>query len=174
MGASGWSYYVPYDPDLDRALQRLREQVFREGKFYSPDPARRPKSIAQLLEWNAEDGTHSILDMTRIAPPPKTPGRSGRSLPPNSDERGVIDMTRFDPEAHRRWLEEAFGSIGAVRELHPDDLRALFGTTRPPRAAVEARASDVMDLRARGEGTVVVIYEGDAPVELFFTAFSGD
>src|SRR4051794_13947168 len=28
MGASGWSYYVPYQGDVNKALQDLRQQVF--------------------------------------------------------------------------------------------------------------------------------------------------
>jgi hypothetical protein len=174
MGASGWSYYVPYVADLNEALKRLREQVFRDGRYYRRDPSRQPKSIAQLVKMNEEDGTHSILDMTGVEAPPTAPGPRSRTKPPNSDERGVIDMTRFDPDAHQRWLKEAFGAIGKVRELHPDDLRRFFGTTRPSRADVEAHADDVMEFRERGEGTVVVIYEGDVPKELFFAGYSGD
>ncbi|PWU50199.1 hypothetical protein DLE60_23765 [Micromonospora globispora] len=34
MGASGWSYTVPYQPDLNAALHELRERVFAEGRYY--------------------------------------------------------------------------------------------------------------------------------------------
>ncbi len=33
MGASGWSYFVPYDPDPNRALEALRWKVFRAGDY---------------------------------------------------------------------------------------------------------------------------------------------
>jgi hypothetical protein len=174
MGASGWSYYVPYVADLGEALERLREQVFRGGKYFLRNPSKKPKTIKKLLEMNAEEGTHSILDITRVAPTPTTPGRPRRTRPPNSDANGAIDMTRFDPVAHERWLKETFGGIGAVSELHPDDLTKFFGTTRPSHAQVEELKIDLQEFRRRGEGTVVVIYEGDTPKELFFTGFSGD
>lgn len=35
MGASGWTYFVPYQPDITKALNELREQVFRDGKYYN-------------------------------------------------------------------------------------------------------------------------------------------
>jgi len=34
MGASGWSYFVPYQPDIQKALQELREVVFQRGGYY--------------------------------------------------------------------------------------------------------------------------------------------
>jgi hypothetical protein len=33
MGASGWRYFVPYQPDIQQALQELREDVFKRGEF---------------------------------------------------------------------------------------------------------------------------------------------
>lgn len=33
MGASFWSYFVPYQADLGAALQALREKVFAEGDY---------------------------------------------------------------------------------------------------------------------------------------------
>ncbi|WP_435209964.1 hypothetical protein [Streptomyces sp. bgisy034] len=34
MGASGWDYYVPYQEDLDAALQQLRREVSEAGDYY--------------------------------------------------------------------------------------------------------------------------------------------
>jgi len=33
MGATGWSYFVPYEADISAALQRLREGVFARGEY---------------------------------------------------------------------------------------------------------------------------------------------
>jgi len=52
MGASGWSYFVPYEADLESALKRLQSEVRKSGKFYKGEP---------------EDGTHSILDMSNVS-----------------------------------------------------------------------------------------------------------
>ena len=34
MGASSWSYYVPYEADFDAALRRLHAGVFTAGTYY--------------------------------------------------------------------------------------------------------------------------------------------
>src|SRR6266699_7114685 len=37
MGASGWSYFVPYEANISAALQRLREDVFARGDYMYGD-----------------------------------------------------------------------------------------------------------------------------------------
>ena len=33
MGASSWSYYIPYQQDIAQALQELRQRVFEAGDY---------------------------------------------------------------------------------------------------------------------------------------------
>jgi hypothetical protein len=33
MGASGWEYFVPYQQDINKALQELRQKAFDEGDY---------------------------------------------------------------------------------------------------------------------------------------------
>ena len=33
MGATQWSYFVPYQPDINEALQQLRNEVFKQGVY---------------------------------------------------------------------------------------------------------------------------------------------
>lgn len=174
MGASGWKYYVPYDADFGAALARLHKQVFARGGYYRRNKRRKPKTIDDLRKSNGEDGTHSILDITHVGPKPTKPGCENLWTPPSAGADGQIDMKRFDAEEHDRWLAQLKSVFGSVRELHDDDLVELFGTTKPTRAAVEQRESDIQDLRERGMGTIVVIYDGRTPRELLFTGFSGD
>jgi dipeptidase len=102
MGASGWAYFVPYQTDISKALQELREAVFQRGEYHQrspywkdmtfeeflpPDPdlteedkadylaefqkmqaLPEPTSIETLIQWNAEDGTHSIIDYAKLRP----------------------------------------------------------------------------------------------------------
>ncbi|WP_328415886.1 hypothetical protein OG470_24710 [Micromonospora sp. NBC_00389] len=77
MGASGWSYVVAYQPDLDAALDALRDKVFAEGDYWwargeIPNSAKdyddRPTTMEELFNDEAvqESGTHSILDVYRV------------------------------------------------------------------------------------------------------------
>jgi hypothetical protein len=101
MGASGWTYFVPYQTDITKALQQLREEVFHRGAYFKPaqfygslldsqigqdlPPEIResltteveemrsqsePRSIEELIEMNAESGTHSILDIQEVSSEP--------------------------------------------------------------------------------------------------------
>jgi hypothetical protein len=84
MGASSWSYYVPYQADLDAALTALRERVFAAGDYWwargelgKPASAfdNRPTTMKELFddEWVQQEGTHSILDMHHVLADGETP-----------------------------------------------------------------------------------------------------
>lgn len=85
MGASGWSYIVEYQPDLNKALHELREKVFAEGDYYwaagergEPRSAldNGPATIEELFADEAvqESGTHSIIDVIRVLADGDEPG----------------------------------------------------------------------------------------------------
>jgi hypothetical protein len=241
VGASGWIYFTPYDPDPNAALQRLRQEVFATGQYtrpfwwqadeaaetvrgadadevsdepsasdlfgpgeeeeflrqmreapgaipkdpqealarFLPDierelkrsfraiqampaevraalreglsdatrpPSGEPQTIDELLEWAAEEGTHSILDIERIA---------------------------------RRREFAAAAPLSAAR------LRRLFGTAEPTHAQVERVAEQLQDELDRWQAWYVTIYRGPSdgadpadggrkPVEYAFIGVSGD
>jgi dipeptidase len=77
VGASSWSYFVPYQADLNTALEALRQQVLTDGDYWwargefgksASAYDNRPSSIRDLFddEWVQESGTHSILDMHHV------------------------------------------------------------------------------------------------------------
>ncbi|HVU12283.1 MAG TPA: hypothetical protein VHD90_13450 [Phototrophicaceae bacterium] len=172
MGSSSWSYFVPYDEDINAAVQRLRQQVFEHGDYlllddwelWNESDARieagedpliveadrrtkrdalpKPGSIDELFAWNEDSGTHSIIDMAE----------------------GASDTPDF----------------GTVSPLTEAELRATFGTTKPTHAQIaqwEQSSPDgdpIGDLRRRWEGLYIIVYVDDAPSELYFAGFSGD
>ena len=87
MGAEPYTVVVPYDPDIQRALDRARQQVFESGEFLGAE--RSPPSIEAVLEMVDEDGTGSILDIMEI-----------------SDEPDLCTACPFPPDE----LEEYFGT----------------------------------------------------------------
>lgn len=184
MGASEWYYFVRFEATVESTLERVRDQVFAEGRYwlrpwetatpksfeetygnlllmYGPKAAEleailresyaaeqervrlskppfegRPSSVEMLHEWNGEDGTHSILDMDRVADSPE---------------------------------------LGAVAPLPDQELLELYGTLRPDRTQVESQLRAVTSCRARERGVYVLIYGGaDTPEEVLFCGWSGD
>src|SRR5258708_11103252 len=107
MGASGWESLVPYQADLQAALDDLRRQVFRSGEFISPATwgLTPPESLEALAkqeyywEFMGTHGTHSIIDVLGVVP---------------------YDMG-----------EQEFATVCAFTD---DEYEDYFGTTEPTRA----------------------------------------
>src|SRR5262245_40250668 len=76
MGATCWSYFTPYEPDANAAFTRLQAEVFARGDFYVRRERGRFESIEEVREVQAEEGTHSILDMIRVVGEPFSPTMS--------------------------------------------------------------------------------------------------
>jgi len=68
MGAEPWFYFVPFEADLQAALEKLKAQEFAAGRFFPSDE--KPANIEEARELAAETGTQSILDMDVIADDP--------------------------------------------------------------------------------------------------------
>ncbi|NEA31227.1 hypothetical protein [Streptomyces sp. SID13031] len=105
MGASGWDYRTPHSTDLAEALRTLRQKVLAEGNYVWDDAEPRPENLEsfdELLEdeefW--EEGTHSILDISRVSVDPESEASTLRLLSPEetSDLFGADQPTVADVE----------------------------------------------------------------------------
>jgi hypothetical protein len=69
VGAEPYDYTVPYEPDIQAALDKLRRRVFESKEFNGAefDPPT-PEAAFELAE---ADGTRSILDINRISEEPE-------------------------------------------------------------------------------------------------------
>lgn len=151
MGASGWQYFVPYQEDVNQALQDLRQQVFDDGDYYwygedevFPPEARipRPERMDDLyMDDGVQDsGTHSILDVVEVV----------------------------SAELPRDWH-----AAGTVIPATADEVREATGTDRPIRADAEKLEAELD--QARWVGRCAVLYdEQGVPAELMFFGYSGD
>jgi hypothetical protein len=68
MGAEPWDYFVPYEDNIQAALDKLREREFLAGRYNGSENG--PETIEEIMEWMDEDGTRSILDITTVAEEP--------------------------------------------------------------------------------------------------------
>ena len=59
---------MPYEEDIQAALEKLRQREFRAGRFNGSED--HPATIEEVLENMDADGTRSILDMTHISDQP--------------------------------------------------------------------------------------------------------
>jgi hypothetical protein len=68
MGAEPYEYFVPYERNIQAALDKLRAKVFAAGEFNGAEFG--PATPEEALEMADADGTASILDIQRIADQP--------------------------------------------------------------------------------------------------------
>ncbi len=146
MGAVPYWYVVKYQPDVNAALQELREREFRAGRYHPvmehpplptgpnpPAPGARHRSIRQAVRAAGANGTRSILDLEHVSDRPK---------------------------------------FRAVSPLPQELLLELFGTTRPTRQAVEQ--SPLSEKLERGQGVYIILYRNDHPDEIYFAGLTCD
>ncbi|HEV3144928.1 MAG TPA: hypothetical protein VGZ47_13645 [Gemmataceae bacterium] len=147
MGAEPYWYVVKYNPDVEAALQELREREFRAGRYNpvmpflqfpttanSPAPGAQHSSIEEAMEDADADGTRSILDIFHIG-----------------EEPDLCTATRLSAER----------------------LQELYGTTQPTRATVEANMEFFEEVD-RGQAIYMVLYKNGNPDELMFAGYSFD
>lgn len=147
MGGEPYFYFVPYEQDVNQALQKLRAREFEAGRYNpvipflefpvgpsSPAPGRKHRTIEQALEASDADGTRSILDIWRIGTKP---------------------------------------DFGVAVPLVPDRLKELFGTEKPTRPMIEENM-DFFEEVERGQAIYIVVHKDGKPSEIFFAGYSYD
>ena len=147
MGAEPYYYFVKYNPDIDAALQELREREFKAGRYNpvihhldfpiepdAPSPGAQHDSIEEALEASNADGTRSILDLNHVSEEP---------------------------------------DFCAVAPLRPEELDQLFGTKQPTHDMIE-QCEELFENMDRGQGIYIVAYKDGQPDEIFFGGYSFD
>jgi hypothetical protein len=177
MGSHPYCYFTPYQNDVQEALEGLREQEFKAGRYFpatsmaepplymfklkfppddtSPAPGARHGSIDEAIDASGETGTGSILDITRI-----------------TDEPGFSAACPLPPHE----LIELFGTAEPTRERLETVLRPKRrdGMDDAAWAATLRLASRFWDPIGRGQARYVVVYDKAAPREIFFAGYSVD
>jgi hypothetical protein len=147
MGAEPYSYFVEYQPNVQRALDELREREFQAGRYFpameslsfplgslTPSPGAKHRTIREAREAAGTDGTRSILDIASVG-----------------EEPDYSFAAPVDDEA----------------------LEALYGTTRPTRKMVETNMDFLVDVD-RGQCVYIITYENDRPDGIVFAGYTFD
>lgn len=109
LGAAIWEYCVPYQADVQKALDELRDREFRAGRFYRGEL--RPRSLDEAFRNADAPGTRSILDISRIS---ATRDLEAISPAPADEIRRLFGTDRptksMVEQASREWTDE-FGEF---------------------------------------------------------------
>jgi hypothetical protein len=147
MGAHPYYYSVKYQPNVEAALEELRQREFAAGRYNpvepfldfpihsgSPAPGAQHSSINEAREEAAEDGTRSILDIGVVADTP---------------------------------------DFCVAAPFPKESLVRYFGTAQPTKEIV-SRSLDFMESIERGQCFYFTIFKDERPSELFFAGYSFD
>ena len=149
MGAHPYWYFVPYDSDVQRALDALREREFSAGR-YNP--------VVRLQKFGAPELERFAPAHPNIAEAVRCAAQSGEGT------RSILDIDHVADDRE----------MGATAPLPEGEVIDIFDTSRPTREVVEARLEDVFDIIDRGECVYLCVYEGEEPSELLFAGYSYD
>ena len=93
MGGEPWDYFVPYEENIQAALEKLRQREFRAGRYRGSEDT--PATMEEAFENMGASGTASILDIMFVDEEPNfsrrrrclPTSRSGCSAPINRHAR---------------------------------------------------------------------------------------
>jgi len=171
MGASGWSYKTPYNPDIEAALQRLQQEVFERGDYYKPweEIWRYHDSIlAKPLDQLAVHERQYIKW-----------SRTYRMPDRNYVPASIQELLRNNAESGTHSILDIFGiadepTFGAATPVPDEELRRVFGTTQPTVEDVESVLSDFGENLERWQAVYFIVYKDGQPYEIHFEGCSGD
>jgi hypothetical protein len=175
MGASVWSYFVPYQADIGAALRHLQEQEFAAGDYHQIPPYWRGMTFEEWNTPNPDDPEtyteaelaerfieyqrwQNMPDPTTIAALQEWNGEEGC--------HSILDMEGV--------FDQPYGEFAKVSPLSDDDLFDLFEDELPTHEMVVAHADEFDEFRDRWEGLYIIVYKDGQPDEICFAGFSGD
>jgi hypothetical protein len=204
MGASGWSYFVPYQEDVNRALQELRQREFEDGNYHISWPRDHAEQHGDG-DWVDQEIARSYVDdellqahfaatEANLESWDQTPKTIEELIEQNQPDgtHSIIDiervverkidgefdyvqaLTTLDPLDPMRFMNAT--SFGAVSPLADSLLIKIFGTIQPTHEVVEQwdKTGDYGNYCARWSGIYLLVYKDNVPDEIYFAGFSGD
>ena len=183
MGATDWSYFVPYQKDINKALQELRKEVFKEGQYQKPyeptgEEVETAKSYLASLSPHPEKTRKeldTLLALSEVLRGPRKSKRAPKTIKQLLKQCGE-DGTHSILDIERVSSTPAFG---AVTPLSRQQLVDIFGTEQPTQVMVETWSAridplDAEPLYGRWKGIYLIVYKDSQPDEIYFEGCSGD
>ena len=119
MGAEPRSCFTKYDANIQRALDRLRDEEFAAGRYRYAEE--NPSSIEEALEIADADGTASILDISQIADEPDFCCAAPFSAEELKQYFGADRPTRVDVEQSDEYWEDLERGQARYAVVYADD-----------------------------------------------------
>lgn len=198
MGASGWSYFVPFETNISTALQRLREGIFSRGDYPHGDgitkdqrKAMLEKVLPELDPWMQvvrqqaakleepfrtkylEQAEEIRAQLTGGGSAPRKLKRKPKTIEQLLESQGE-NGTHSILDIVSISSEPKFGAISPFPQTK---LVGCFGSETPSHSQIEeVRSSGSLEkyVSERWQGIYIIAYRDGSPSEIFFAGCSGD
>ena len=188
MGGNPWNYFTPYQPDINSALQNLREQEFRAGRYGFDYWVSETTGIMRAMNIPGASAIAAISETMRSVTKPSADDlireyggvqEAMNAVFEQSSEEGtqsILDMNRIACQP----------GICVASPLTEQELQSIFQTNQPSHEMIEAVLLNEAAIEnwepwesfwesiGNGEGRYIVVYEENQPRELFFAGYSFD
>ncbi|MBP0004079.1 MAG: hypothetical protein J7642_10245 [Cyanobacteria bacterium SBC] len=176
MGSHPYFYFTKYQPDINLALQQLRQQEFEAGRY---DPAMNMHDPAWYMFMFKFPPTEDS-----VAPGAKHPSIEAACDDSTEDGTGsILDIEKISDSIRQ----------SASYGLSSDEVIEVFNTDKPTRETIEALIDEkdvgswseemrevweqwyvLLESIGRGECRHIILYDRDEPSDIFFVGYSWD
>jgi hypothetical protein len=185
MGANPWAHFTPYQADINAALQSLKEQEFRAGRYGFENWHDQMISAMAALGaatdvtagFNWGMGQERPSADALIEQHGSVQAAMAAILEESSDSgtMSVLDMMDVSE----------YPDLCAACPLSEEEFLVIFQTAQPSHRMIESILLNEEDQEGqgweifwnsigRGEGRYIIVYEDAQPTELFFAGYSVD
>jgi hypothetical protein len=194
VGATGWSYVVPYQQDMGKVLEDLKGEVFLQGDYQKPSIDM--SFLDEIGFFDADEETRESMFSEYTLGPLREPiqrfGLDGLrdwlekldAAPKvqNREELAALQCLSWEGT----WSILDIGGVttepsaGDIFPLPPEAIIQYFGTDRPERGMLPAwrQRWDQWPGESlpyeRGQGIYFVLYQNGQPAEIYVEGSSGD
>jgi hypothetical protein len=199
MGASGWSYFVPYEADISAALQRLHQDVFSRGDYESDDGLSEDQ-IEKTMKRAKPEFEARATELLAKADDPSQPEhlraafrQFAEKLKEMGNYKAGAARLKQKPKTIKALLKQRAESgthsildiacisaepkFGAISPFPRAKLIEFFQSETPSHAEIEeAYDSETFEefVSERWQGIYIIACRDGKPDEIFFAGCSGD
>jgi hypothetical protein len=154
MGTQVWFYVVPYEKNLQGALDKLREREFLAGRYF---PA------SWELEFSLDECATLLLQPSESVPAHASI-EEAREAAAEDGTKSILDVDHISEAAD--W--------GAASPMDGDIVEFCFGSAAPQRETLRDGFPCLLESLGRGEARYVLLYEQCRPTAIAFVGLSYD
>jgi hypothetical protein len=168
MGASGWSYFTPYQTDVEEALQTLRKEIF-EKKAYGQTHSIQPEIFATMTpELKKAIKNLRQIESEKLGGEDRKFGSIEELLEASAESgtHSILDILQTSPVP----------DFAVAWQAPEDAIEELFGNAKPTREEIESQPGELTELLEleRWQAVFLTVYKNGKPAEIYFEGVSGD